>query len=279
MNDHYISEYGNLIASILIGIIIGLFIISWIILNESKRKKTLTAVIETSEIYSFVNSFKEKNHIFRSSPVYNFTRPVKSKAQLDKMNVDIYIMNVLKETPTIVELVEHAVRNEDIYNKWVKESANVPSKSADFIVNMGLNPKMYNQMEENFIREMTANIKKNIPVFRIHFTYTSPKGKNSYTRSFELTGRQAQGYYKKIHQSDLYKESAKFQRSLMTPSLRYDVMKRDNFKCVLCGRKASDGVTLHVDHIIPVSKGGKTEKQNLRTLCDACNLGKGAKLE
>ena len=69
------------------------------------------------------------------------------------------------------------------------------------------------------------------------------------------------------------------QRRLMTDSLRYDVMRRDGFRCQLCGVTAKDGYKLHVDHIIPVSKGGKTEMQNLRTLCERCNLGKGAKIE
>lgn len=69
------------------------------------------------------------------------------------------------------------------------------------------------------------------------------------------------------------------QRRLMTDSLRYDVMQRDGFRCQLCGATAADGYKLHVDHIIPVSKGGKTEMGNLRTLCERCNMGKGAKIE
>ena len=40
---------------------------------------------------------------------------------------------------------------------------------------------------------------------------------------------------------------------------------------------AKDGVKLHVDHIIPVYKGGKTTMSNLQTLCDRCNLGKSDK--
>ncbi len=69
------------------------------------------------------------------------------------------------------------------------------------------------------------------------------------------------------------------QRRMMTASLRYDVMRRDNFRCTLCGAVAGNGVTLHVDHIVPLAKGGKTEMSNLRTLCDRCNIGKGAKIE
>lgn len=58
--------------------------------------------------------------------------------------------------------------------------------------------------------------------------------------------------------------------------LRFLVLKRDDFKCVGCGRSPSNepGLILHVDHIQPFSKGGKTEEKNLQTLCKDCNYGK-----
>ena len=59
--------------------------------------------------------------------------------------------------------------------------------------------------------------------------------------------------------------------------LRFLVMKRDNFKCCMCGRSPATtaGLELHIDHIIPWSKGGETTIDNLQTLCSDCNLGKG----
>ena len=70
----------------------------------------------------------------------------------------------------------------------------------------------------------------------------------------------------------------KRERALMTDDLRYDVLKRDNYTCQICGSTAADGVKLEIDHIIPVSKGGKTELSNLRVLCDRCNRGKSNKM-
>lgn len=67
------------------------------------------------------------------------------------------------------------------------------------------------------------------------------------------------------------------QRRAMTKELREFVKKRDNYTCQICGKYMPDEVGLHIDHIIPVSKGGKSIPQNLRVLCSKCNGRKGAK--
>lgn len=64
-------------------------------------------------------------------------------------------------------------------------------------------------------------------------------------------------------------------------SVRYRVLVRDKFRCVICGSSpaAQLGCVLHIDHLMPVSAGGTAWIENLRTLCDRCNLGKGSKIE
>lgn len=58
--------------------------------------------------------------------------------------------------------------------------------------------------------------------------------------------------------------------------LRFKVLSRDRFTCQHCGASPakSIGVELHVDHVVPWSKGGETTLENLQTLCSRCNLGK-----
>jgi hypothetical protein len=58
--------------------------------------------------------------------------------------------------------------------------------------------------------------------------------------------------------------------------LRFRVLRRDTFKCVLCGDNppVNPRCVLHVDHIVPWSKGGETMVENLRTLCASCNVGR-----
>lgn len=68
----------------------------------------------------------------------------------------------------------------------------------------------------------------------------------------------------------------KTKRDINNWRLRFLVMRRDNFKCVVCGRNpATDsGIILHVDHILAWDKGGETIYENLQTLCSVCNIGK-----
>ncbi len=52
-----------------------------------------------------------------------------------------------------------------------------------------------------------------------------------------------------------------------------DIFKRDNYSCLKCG--SLEYLTL--DHILPVSKGGISSKDNLQTLCRSCNSSKSTK--
>lgn len=58
-------------------------------------------------------------------------------------------------------------------------------------------------------------------------------------------------------------------------STRFAVLRRAGFTCKYCGRKPPE-VRLHVDHVVPWSKGGSNHIDNLCAACDVCNLGKGA---
>ena len=64
-------------------------------------------------------------------------------------------------------------------------------------------------------------------------------------------------------------------RRAPTPKLRMAVLKRDGFRCRICGRKPDDNVdlVLHVHHIRPWEIGGMTRQANLITLCHTCHGG------
>ena len=54
-------------------------------------------------------------------------------------------------------------------------------------------------------------------------------------------------------------------------TLRQQILQRDGFRCRYCGAPAA-----HVDHIVPVVRGGASHESNLAASCATCNLEKGA---
>jgi hypothetical protein len=62
-------------------------------------------------------------------------------------------------------------------------------------------------------------------------------------------------------------------RDGISKKLRFHIFNRDLFTCFYCGACAPDAV-LHIDHIVPVAKGGTSHHRNLVTSCSSCNLGK-----
>ncbi len=59
-----------------------------------------------------------------------------------------------------------------------------------------------------------------------------------------------------------------------TPSQKKEILKRDNYRCVICGLGKEDGIELQVDHIKPKDKGGKAKIANGQTLCAQHNFQK-----
>jgi 5-methylcytosine-specific restriction endonuclease McrA len=118
----------------------------------------------------------------------------------------------------------------------------------------------------------------------ITWMYTSPKGRNHYEKSIHSSIEDLIPNYlelnnkldNEVNHFGVSRKMVRQERAKLTDKLRYQVLKRDHYRCVICGRSAKDGVKLHVDHIKPVSRGGKTILSNLRTLCSDCNLGKSA---
>ena len=76
------------------------------------------------------------------------------------------------------------------------------------------------------------------------------------------------------HEITISLEEEKPKRKPIKPSLRFEILKRDDYRCQMCGATAKDGAALEIDHITPVAKGGGNDADNLQVLCRDCNAGK-----
>ncbi len=84
-------------------------------------------------------------------------------------------------------------------------------------------------------------------------------------------------YLKPIDVTQVKIEVEDYKHERMIPtSVKVEVWKRDKGLCTKCG--ANTG--LHYDHILPFSKGGRSDDaRNIQLLCARHNLQKGAKIQ
>lgn len=57
-------------------------------------------------------------------------------------------------------------------------------------------------------------------------------------------------------------------------AVRFAILKRDGYRCQICGSTAASGAVLEIDHKVSRAKGGTDNRANLWTLCFDCNRGK-----
>lgn len=181
---------------------------------------------------------------------------------------------IQKNTNYFFELMRQLEHNNKNYHRYCHECDELfHNRSTDWY-----GGKDYAKPEEKIFRLLMLKPDLDIHI-TTHCQYTTPSKRKYYhsQKVFNLTDLTS--IQNEIQQQTEFQLSKQYQRSLMTDSLRYDIMKRDGFACVLCGATKQDGAKLHVDHIRPVAKGGLTEPNNLRTLCEQCNLGKSDKYD
>ena len=73
---------------------------------------------------------------------------------------------------------------------------------------------------------------------------------------------------------DIWNSLCRVERGKVSNKMRFSIYERDGYRCRRCNI-SERYATLEIDHIIPISKGGKSTYENLQTLCHKCNYEKG----
>ncbi|CAD2074104.1 HNH endonuclease [Phocicoccus pinnipedialis] len=164
--------------------------------------------------------------------------------------------------------MENTIKNLELRQQQITEDFNPPK----FIL-------------KYYYDELMEKIGMDIPEIDISysqyiFEYVSAGGHSSQRTIIDFNGETVEVTAAYIAEKIKYNKSAKRQRSLMTNKLRMFIKERDAYTCQMCSASTDDHplILLEIDHIIPISKGGLSEKENLQTLCWKCNRKKADKI-
>ena len=79
----------------------------------------------------------------------------------------------------------------------------------------------------------------------------------------------------RFNNDQIWKSITNVERARVSNKMRFAIFNRDHNRCVKCHSSRN----LEIDHIIPISKGGKSTYDNLQTLCKRCNKNKSNIIE
>ncbi len=230
------------------------------VINKSDKIKKLN---EINKKYSFKKITNCKRKIIE--------REFSRKSLYNVKSIDVIRYNIENNIDFIRTDIENAIYNIkmlDDYNKEVNKLTLIKSNNTS---------KKFNKIENCIFNKLIYKKEDFLINVKLIVYYRSNSGKINENIKTLITFLELVNIYNAWQQGNKYCETQKRERRIMNDDIRYNVLKRDNFQCQLCGATAKDGAKLHVDHIIPVSKGGKTIMSNLQTLCDRCNIGKSNK--
>ena len=254
-------------------IIIYNFIIKRIINKEnevvSKTSKKIQKITKLNESYQFKDiKRKKRNIIEREYSRKSFDR-VTGKSII-KYHLDNNINGIRTD-------LENAIFNITLLEKYNKDVEKVlQSESTN---NSKYSSKKFKMVEERVLRSIIYKKENFMITLKIEVYYRSNGGNVYDNKKRKYLFNDLVFVYNEWNRGNKFEETINQERKIMNDYIRYNVLKRDNFSCQICGITAKDGAKLQVDHIIPVSKGGKTVMSNLQTLCERCNIGKSNKTE
>mgnify|MGYP002566474222 FL=1 len=246
---------------------------------ERTAKKMEKEVLKSSAKIKNIEKIN-KDFIFKiiKNKTHRIIQREYSRKSLDRVKGnDIILYNIENNVNDLRTDIENSIYNISLLGEYEKKVANVLTQEET-------NKTKYSDKKYQKIEKIILNnkiYKKNDFIINIYLkvfyisnggnVYDKREGTRTYDELIEL--------YQRWKKSSGFEITKQQERQIMNNDIRYNVLKRDNFTCQKCGATVLDGIKLEVDHIIPVSKGGKTNMSNLQTLCNRCNKGKSNKTE
>lgn len=254
-------------------IIIYNFIIKRIINKENEVvsiiSKKIQKITKLNESYQFKDIKRKKRNIIEREY---------SRKSLDRVTgksiINYHLDNNINGIRTDLE---NAIFNITLLEKYNKDVEKV--LQSESINDSKYSSKKFKMVEERVLRSIIYKKENFMITLKIEVYYRSNGGNVYDNKKRKYLFNDLVFVYNEWNRGNKFEETINQERKIMNDYIRYNVLKRDNFSCQICGITAKDGAKLQVDHIIPVSKGGKTVMSNLQTLCERCNIGKSNKTE
>lgn len=277
--SNFISENQALVISI-VGIAVAILLIFIInaLINRNYRNKI--------SLYSdSVNALKAINNTIAFKTVGNHSMRFSCDNEIYYSMVsphDLLLYELVYKQSAVLQSIASAQDNKNKLPEYTQRVKSIACFNTDTLPDKLLFKRKYVRIE----RKMFYNlVKKPTTEFMIPVTVTLTningafQAKKSQVFSTDEVNdgiraiRNKDGEF--YRDKDVWDAICRVERAKVTNKMRFSIYNRDGNRCRKCGSTRN----LEVDHIFPVSKGGKSTYDNLQTLCHVCNSKKSNNIE
>lgn len=268
----------ELFILLLIGLIIGSLFIFYHIRYRiyvkflKNNSVTLEKLFELNKRYDFYHHLHD----------YKFTHVYDNRTHFDNISCEDYLTYQLQFNMHDIEnLIKKISFNKEMNIKYSLELTDIIEFGIYRIKNKNLNQNYLLKIEKKLFSRYVLHPKIEIYFYVILYCskingriYDFKETNFSVEWVISLIKRlnnKTNGFY---NDKQIWDALCRVERGRVSNKVRFYIYQRDGYKCCKCGR-GDDLVFLEIDHIKPISKGGKSNLSNLQTLCRECNKNKG----
>jgi hypothetical protein len=242
----------------------------------SKRKKFVLnnsqALLELSDI--------NQRYTFLDVPSCNQRYFIDNRAMFNDLTCEDYLIYQMANYKKIFYANQKASRNKSIFDYYIKEVNSCSfGRYSDKKLPCKINKLV--RIEKDLFKEKIQAPTIELCV-RVNLVLTNLYGNSRANKWAVFDSSAIDEIQKEVAQKrgtfylneHIWNSICRVERSKVTNKIRFAVYQRDGHRCCKCGNDNN----LEIDHIIPISKGGKSNMDNLQTLCHSCNVEKGSRL-
>ena len=246
------------------------------------NKKYTDFVLEHSMAIKEINELNEK-YVFNTIPNFDMSHSYDNEVFFNNISTkDYLIYQLVFKKKEVRSAISSALENKKLYTPYISSVNNCQFNRYD-TEDLPKIQKLLSIIEKN---NFNSRIKKPITDFSIKVQLVQTKINDRYVDSKtdifisetieEIIDQINQKYDGRYLNDSIWQSICRVERGRVSNKMRFAIYERDGHRCKKCGRRTDD---LEVDHIFPISKGGKSTFDNLQTLCHHCNTMKSNTVE
>ena len=227
-----------------------------------------TAVKKIKDINSRYN--------FASVQSYEMRNDYDNDAFYDEIDPEDYLIyQLVYHSKELIQNIKNAENNLKLYNDYIAEVKAAKNWNSFDSEEKPKNLKRLERIEKRVFNQLVKEAYVNFTIevmliqTNINDVYLTHKAKIFDKDEVKILIKRIQNKNGDFYfDRGIWDAICRIERGKVSNKMRFAIYERDGYRCVRCGQSNGD---LEIDHIFPISKGGKSNFDNLQTLCHRCN--------